>query len=332
MGSQFVQDGTPFDEAASSMQKCIRRGMEDDAAYWAWQLFQRYPHYVWRRLTVVAVEDIGLADICLVERLLASRASYYAGGEAKYGPTDPIAIERGVLLLLPVVREMAKSPKSREADHMAHEVLREIRIGKLAPSIRLDMNFVEGCSVLAERLDANDPKLAFLEAMQLNNGYALWLWQWLAEYAFMRVGVGHVIELMSLLRDVVEHFILKQKFYEPNILAFACQLLAWSDKDDSLAGLYASVTDGRRRTVYDWAADMHTRRGSAKKVNGMEEFIREGSKVNSEAYPSRFTFYDPVHGTAAVLADNVTVVGDSYAVSTAKQALDRREMRQSSLL
>lgn len=332
VGSQFVSDGTPFDEATSSMQKCIRRGLEDDAVYWALQLFQRYPHYVWRRLTVVAVEDIGMADICLVERLLANRASYYAGGEAKFGPTDPVSISRGVMLLAPVVRDMAKSPKSREADHMAHEVLREIRIGKLAPTIRNDMMFVDQCRLLEQQLDAGDPKLAFLEALQLNNGYALWLWQWLVEYAFMRVGISDVLQLTALLRDVVEHFILKQNFYEPNILAFVCQLLAWSDKDDTLASLYASVTNNVKRPVYDWALDMHTKRGSTKKVKGMEQFILEGSRVNIEAYPSRFVFYDPQHGTAAVLADNETVVGDSYKVSTAKQALDRREVRQSSLL
>lgn len=55
--------GFPFDEAASSLQKCLRRGQEEDALYWALELDESgFTGYVWRRLLVITSEDIGLAE------------------------------------------------------------------------------------------------------------------------------------------------------------------------------------------------------------------------------------------------------------------------------
>ena len=54
--------GHPMGEAASALQKCIRRGLEEEAVYWAQELDSRFQNYVWKRLLVIAHEDIGVAD------------------------------------------------------------------------------------------------------------------------------------------------------------------------------------------------------------------------------------------------------------------------------
>ncbi|UJJ57095.1 hypothetical protein [Rhodanobacter denitrificans] len=56
---------------ASSLQKCIRRGLLEDAADIAIALFSADKEYAWRRLRVIAVEDIGLGDIHLVATVIA---------------------------------------------------------------------------------------------------------------------------------------------------------------------------------------------------------------------------------------------------------------------
>src|SRR5579862_3163447 len=53
-------------QVTSAMQKCIRRGLEEDALFWATELWascnQTGREYIWHRLRVIASEDVGLAD------------------------------------------------------------------------------------------------------------------------------------------------------------------------------------------------------------------------------------------------------------------------------
>ena len=59
----LLDDGLPLGEAASALQKAIRRGHEEVAFWWAKEMAQSgYHMYVWKRLAVIASEDIGNAD------------------------------------------------------------------------------------------------------------------------------------------------------------------------------------------------------------------------------------------------------------------------------
>ena len=63
----FSQTITPggylMGEVASAMQKEIRRGHEREALFWATELdLAGYGDYVWKRLRIIASEDVGLAD------------------------------------------------------------------------------------------------------------------------------------------------------------------------------------------------------------------------------------------------------------------------------
>jgi len=55
--------GYPLDEAVSALQKCVRRSMVDEALWWAMEMNKSgFAAYCYRRLMVIANEDIGIAD------------------------------------------------------------------------------------------------------------------------------------------------------------------------------------------------------------------------------------------------------------------------------
>jgi len=71
-----TQEGYPFDEAVSALQKSIRRGLEEEAMFWAAELETRYHDYLWKRLQVISVEDIGIADPQVVLYVAEMRRLY----------------------------------------------------------------------------------------------------------------------------------------------------------------------------------------------------------------------------------------------------------------
>ena len=58
---QITPGGYRCDECASALQKTIRRGEERDALHFATELaLAGYGGYVWKRLRIIASEDVGL--------------------------------------------------------------------------------------------------------------------------------------------------------------------------------------------------------------------------------------------------------------------------------
>ncbi len=58
--------GYAVDEVASAVQKCIRRGYEDQALFWSFEMMEspNKSHYtnLWNRLKVIASEDVGMGQ------------------------------------------------------------------------------------------------------------------------------------------------------------------------------------------------------------------------------------------------------------------------------
>lgn len=64
--------GYDFFEVSSAFQKSIRRGLEADAMYWAVELHEsNFGEYVWKRMRVIASEDVGLAEPLIVLQVKA---------------------------------------------------------------------------------------------------------------------------------------------------------------------------------------------------------------------------------------------------------------------
>lgn len=50
-------------EVVSALQKSIRRGKEEDAMFWGVELYiSGFANYAWKRLQIIAMEDVGLAN------------------------------------------------------------------------------------------------------------------------------------------------------------------------------------------------------------------------------------------------------------------------------
>jgi replication-associated recombination protein RarA len=65
-GVQTTPGGYAVDEVSSAMQKSIRRNLEEDALYWAGEFYGARPHGLWKRLRVIASEDVGMAAVSAV--------------------------------------------------------------------------------------------------------------------------------------------------------------------------------------------------------------------------------------------------------------------------
>lgn len=111
MGRQlYTQNGYPLAEVISALQKEVRRGNEADAMYWALELLPRYEAYFWRRLQVIANEDIGIANLPVLALVPVQRDFYYELRERGQNGT-------AMLPLANIILAMCRSPKSRIADH-----------------------------------------------------------------------------------------------------------------------------------------------------------------------------------------------------------------------
>jgi replication-associated recombination protein RarA len=94
-------------ECVSALQKAVRRGEVDGALYWSMELLESgHGHWLWKRLRVIASEDVGPAA---PPGTIADVHALYDAWRAK--PSDPSAglfVGHAVILL-------AKSPKSQLA-------------------------------------------------------------------------------------------------------------------------------------------------------------------------------------------------------------------------
>ncbi len=130
-----TKGGYEFDEVASALQKSIRRGMEYDALYWAFELFESgYWKYVFRRLTVIAMEDVGWSNPMAVTQMLLVNDLVQQSKTPVEGH-----------LLAYVVIGLVRSVKSREADeayNFVHEMRKQER--KDIPDYAIDKHTKQG--------------------------------------------------------------------------------------------------------------------------------------------------------------------------------------------
>jgi replication-associated recombination protein RarA len=106
---QTTPGGYAADEASSSIQKAIRRSDERRALHFVAELERGgYGAFLWRRLALIASEDIGPANPGAAIAVAALRSSWEADRKAK-GSNGPMFLVHATLLL-------CRSAKSRVVD------------------------------------------------------------------------------------------------------------------------------------------------------------------------------------------------------------------------
>jgi replication-associated recombination protein RarA len=126
-------------EVTSALQKAIRRGNEREALFWASELdLAGYANYVWKRLRIIASEDVGLAD---PEAVLLTRVLYDNWSEHKKATK-----ESEPLFLIHAVIVLARAQKSGVTVHawMAFYEGDRQAMGMQIPDHALDMHTARG--------------------------------------------------------------------------------------------------------------------------------------------------------------------------------------------
>jgi replication-associated recombination protein RarA len=77
MDQLLTKNGYDFFEVASAFQKSIRRGLEKEAMFWAVELYESgYQKYAWKRMVIMASEDVGLGTPGCITAIMALKQSY----------------------------------------------------------------------------------------------------------------------------------------------------------------------------------------------------------------------------------------------------------------
>ncbi len=135
--------GFPADHVISALQKEIRRGNTENAALLAYEMILTSPaleEYLWHRLKVISVEDIGFGDLMapvIIQSLFQmASACDHSVGERK-------------LYAVHAVRYLCQCEKDRSSDEMINWISHASAQGKALPVIpeyALDMHTAAGQS------------------------------------------------------------------------------------------------------------------------------------------------------------------------------------------
>ena len=119
-----TKSGLNADEVISALQKYIRRSEEDKAVAVAWEMYitsEQLENYLWQRLQVISVEDIGFGDVSapvLIRNLNQMRREY-----SYTAPDRP-------LFFVHAIRYLSRCEKDRSSDLLKNIVERESKAGK----------------------------------------------------------------------------------------------------------------------------------------------------------------------------------------------------------
>ncbi len=136
-----TRHGLPADEIISSLQKEIRRGHTENAALIAYEMATTSPEmeaYLWKRLLVISVEDVGWGDLQAPVLL-----------HTLYQMVKMLDRQDGERLLYAVhaVRYLCACQKDRSSDEMVNWLMRVVENGSALPTIpeyALDMHTHRG--------------------------------------------------------------------------------------------------------------------------------------------------------------------------------------------
>lgn len=135
-----TRNGYAGDEVISALQKSIRRGLEEQACMFAYELYVSSPQLeekLWRRLLTISVEDIGMGNpmaAMMVNNLYRmSREFEYADGDRP-------------IYFIHAIRYMCQCEKDRSSDLLKNICIKSFAMGKFPeiPDYALDKHTQRG--------------------------------------------------------------------------------------------------------------------------------------------------------------------------------------------
>ena len=131
-----TKNGYVADEVISALQKEIRRGQVEDAAYWAYEMIiSDLETKLWNRLATIAVEDVGMADAQAAVVIATLREAYFGFPAGR--------TERFLYGLMGAIY-LASAPKDRMVDEIYHCLQQGLLGKKEIPDYALDKHTARG--------------------------------------------------------------------------------------------------------------------------------------------------------------------------------------------
>jgi len=133
--------GLPSDQVISALQKEIRRGNAENAVLLAYEMMITSPaleDYLWQRLMVISVEDIGFGE---------PNAPILLNGLYQMVRTFDQSVGERKLFAVHAVRYLCGCQKDRSSDEMVNWIMHAVARGEAKASIpdyALDMHTAEG--------------------------------------------------------------------------------------------------------------------------------------------------------------------------------------------
>lgn len=135
-----TRNGYAADEVISALQKSIRRGLEEQACMFAYELYISSPQLeekMWRRLMTISVEDIGMGNpnaAVVVNSLNQMRQNF------EYSDNDR------TIYFIHAIRYMCESEKDRSSDLLKNICIKSFAMGKFPeiPDYALDKHTQRG--------------------------------------------------------------------------------------------------------------------------------------------------------------------------------------------
>ncbi len=133
--------GFAADQVISALQKEIRRGQTENAVLLAYEMARTSPaleDYLWQRLLVISVEDIGMGE---------PQAPVLVHALYQMVQTFDRSVGERTLFAVHAVRYLCGCPKDRSSDEMLNWVMRAVAGGQARvqiPDYALDMHTAEG--------------------------------------------------------------------------------------------------------------------------------------------------------------------------------------------
>ena len=176
MAEKFIKDpwariktrnGLNGDEVISSLQKSIRRGLEEQACEFAYEMYITSPQMeekLWRRLLTITVEDIGMGDpmaCIIVNNLYEMRKRFsYADGDRP-------------IYFIHAIRYLCKCQKDRSSDLLKNIVIKGFAMGKVPeiPDYALDKHTVRGAEMGRDSFHFLNEASKVIPQMEVDNDY-----------------------------------------------------------------------------------------------------------------------------------------------------------------
>ncbi len=147
-----------FFEVASALQKCVRRNMEYEACYWAFILHDsNYHKYVWKRLAIIASEDVGNANPNAAQLVSSLHYNYQSAITAQNRQKND-----ALVFIFQAIIYLCRSKKTRESDSLVNLIRAEYEQGKNleVPDFAIDFHTKRGRQKLGNWQDGTKEEIA----------------------------------------------------------------------------------------------------------------------------------------------------------------------------